>query len=167
MKCYNHPDRDAIAQCGSCGKGLCEECAKKWNPPICDDCQRNNINAELKSINSELTLYKILATVGFVPVFGLGIILIFGHGDIVTGFISSLFTGILVGFALPSYVAGWKWMNHITDKFTLFATPVGWLIYFFIKLSCSALVGQFALPYRVYRINKKKKELKSLLLYMQ
>ena len=54
MKCYNHPERDAIAQCGGCGKGLCEECAKKWNPHICDDCQRDNIHAELASVNGEL-----------------------------------------------------------------------------------------------------------------
>jgi hypothetical protein len=27
MKCYYHPDRDAVAQCSECHKGLCSECA--------------------------------------------------------------------------------------------------------------------------------------------
>ncbi len=27
MKCYNHPETDAVAICKSCGKALCHECA--------------------------------------------------------------------------------------------------------------------------------------------
>jgi hypothetical protein len=27
MKCYNHPDRDAVGQCSQCQKGVCSECA--------------------------------------------------------------------------------------------------------------------------------------------
>lgn len=27
MKCFNHKERDAVAICKYCGKGLCEECA--------------------------------------------------------------------------------------------------------------------------------------------
>lgn len=27
MKCYNHYERDAVAICKNCGKGLCKECA--------------------------------------------------------------------------------------------------------------------------------------------
>ena len=160
MKCYNHPEKDAIAQCGSCGKGLCEECAKKWNPPICDDCQSNNINADLTSVNRELMLYVGLAVFGaiFGAMFASGFSPDFSH----TVYITAMYA-----CAFPSYAAGWKWMNHITDKFTLFATPVGWFIYLFIKLMFSAAIGVFALPYRVYRINKRKKELNSLLSYMQ
>lgn len=165
MKCYNHPTKDAIAQCGSCGKGLCEECAKKWNPPICDDCQRNNINAELSSVNSELRLYIILAIVGAV-VGMVGTFSSFSHGE-EGRFILTLSASIWIALCLPVYAAGWKWMNHITDNFSLFATPAGWIIYLFIKLMFSAAVGVFALPYRLYSINKRKKELNSLLSYTQ
>lgn len=27
MKCYNHPDHDAVGVCKSCQKGICMECA--------------------------------------------------------------------------------------------------------------------------------------------
>ena len=38
MKCFNHEDRDAVATCQKCGKGLCKECAAKHTPCMCDDC---------------------------------------------------------------------------------------------------------------------------------
>jgi len=38
MKCYIHPGRDAVATCSSCGKGLCSECAEKYQVPTCQPC---------------------------------------------------------------------------------------------------------------------------------
>ena len=38
MKCYYHEDRDAVATCQNCGKGLCKECASKHIPCYCPDC---------------------------------------------------------------------------------------------------------------------------------
>lgn len=156
MKCYNHPNEDAIAQCQHCGKGLCQSCAQKWSPPICDDCQRGFINEELSSVNGELMLYVGLAIAGAV----VGVLI----GS--TGKGITLFFIIIYAFSFPVYAAGWKWMNHITDSFALFATPVGWFIYLFIKLMFSAAVGVFALPYRLFRIYTRKKELNSLLKHM-
>ena len=26
MKCYNHPEREAVAECRACGKAVCQEC---------------------------------------------------------------------------------------------------------------------------------------------
>lgn len=40
MKCYYHPDRDAVASCQNCGKNLCKECADKYHPCLCDDCYK-------------------------------------------------------------------------------------------------------------------------------
>lgn len=53
MKCINHPDRDAVANCKTCGKGLCQECASKITPiPQCIPCFRNDLNLEkTKSLN--------------------------------------------------------------------------------------------------------------------
>lgn len=46
MKCFNHEDREAVATCQKCGKGLCKECAAKYTPCLCDQCfeavQRQN-----------------------------------------------------------------------------------------------------------------------------
>ena len=38
MKCYYHHDRDAVATCTRCGKGLCAECADLFDPCLCIDC---------------------------------------------------------------------------------------------------------------------------------
>ncbi|RLG20917.1 hypothetical protein DRN74_04215 [Candidatus Micrarchaeota archaeon] len=29
MKCYYHPDREAVTRCVKCGKPLCEKCVRK------------------------------------------------------------------------------------------------------------------------------------------
>jgi hypothetical protein len=34
MKCYYHPEKDAVAICKECGKPLCEECAHEFNGKI-------------------------------------------------------------------------------------------------------------------------------------
>lgn len=38
MKCFYHEDRDAVATCQGCGKGLCKECASAHRPCYCPDC---------------------------------------------------------------------------------------------------------------------------------
>ena len=38
MKCFNHTEREAVATCQKCGKGLCRECAEKYTPCMCDAC---------------------------------------------------------------------------------------------------------------------------------
>ena len=38
MKCFNHPEREAVATCQKCGKGLCRECAEKYTPCMCESC---------------------------------------------------------------------------------------------------------------------------------
>lgn len=40
MKCYFHPEKDAVATCQNCGKSLCKECAEKYHPCLCDDCYK-------------------------------------------------------------------------------------------------------------------------------
>ena len=43
MKCYNHPERDAVAICKSCGKAICHECAKESENGVA--CQQSCINS--------------------------------------------------------------------------------------------------------------------------
>lgn len=159
MKCYNHPNEDAIAQCQHCGKGLCQNCAQKWSPPICDDCQKGLINEQLSSVNRELMFYIILAIVGAICGFLLGPGMSHRISEV-------LYITILYACCFPMYLAGWKWLNHITDYFSLLATPMFWLIYIFIKLAFSGPVGMLALPYRLFRIYTRKKELNSFLSHM-
>jgi len=39
MKCVNHPDKDAVAMCVSCGVGLCHDCRKVVRgASFCEEC---------------------------------------------------------------------------------------------------------------------------------
>lgn len=54
MKCYNHPERDAVSTCTKCGKGLCKECTDKYSPILCDECrQEYEIKQEEERLNYE------------------------------------------------------------------------------------------------------------------
>jgi len=39
MKCFYHQNKNAVATCQNCGKGLCKECAEKNIPCLCEDCK--------------------------------------------------------------------------------------------------------------------------------
>jgi hypothetical protein len=50
LKCYYHPDREAVAVCSMCGKPLCEECVHEYNGKIyCKDCLAKVKEAEAKN----------------------------------------------------------------------------------------------------------------------
>ena len=38
MECAHHAGRQAVATCNRCGKGLCSECAERFDPPLCVAC---------------------------------------------------------------------------------------------------------------------------------
>ncbi len=39
MKCFNHPEIDAVMTCSSCGKGLCRDCTVQKSTSIyCSQC---------------------------------------------------------------------------------------------------------------------------------
>ena len=68
MKCYNHPDRDAVAMCSECGVGLCNECADKHNPILCDRCFEKackEIEAEYRyDLKSDIQGFDLTALIG-------------------------------------------------------------------------------------------------------
>lgn len=54
MKCFYHPDREAVAVCSKCGKPLCQECAKEFEGKIyCKDClEEIKKDKKQKEVNS-------------------------------------------------------------------------------------------------------------------
>ncbi len=54
LKCYYHPDREAVAVCSVCKKPLCKECAHEYKGKIyCKDCLakvKEEENASAKSM---------------------------------------------------------------------------------------------------------------------
>jgi hypothetical protein len=55
MKCYNHPDKDAVGICKNCNKGLCKECITEVDNGIA--CTSSCIE-EVKLINSLINRNK-------------------------------------------------------------------------------------------------------------
>ena len=58
MNCYYHQERAAVAQCGKCGKGLCQECIDKTEytfdeKAMCRDCNRQTIDFLLEDDKKE------------------------------------------------------------------------------------------------------------------
>ncbi len=136
MKCYQHPDSDFVAVCTSCGKGLCAECASKYEIPACDEC---------------LQAYNQTIKTGYIKQFVLsGILLILG---IVIALIASqgVGTALLTGYLIAGIPAGWSILTKITPKVFLFLPIIGWVIYFLIKFVLSVAVGVIALPVRIVK----------------
>lgn len=145
MKCVNHPDRDAVASCKTCGKGLCQECACRITPlPQCIPCFKNDLTIEKREIVKSLVLSTIVGIVAF--------ILFFTYSEDPS---MRLITAIMffgVGF-------GWSALNKITPEIFLFLPLIGWVFYFIIKMFLSVFIGIFACPYKLYTGIKRIKEI--------
>ena len=63
--CFNHTQEPAVAQCSDCGKGLCSECAERYQPILCTPCFQKRKRSEIwRSIFSLLFLIA-LFVIGF------------------------------------------------------------------------------------------------------
>lgn len=125
MKCFNHVDREAVATCQSCGKGLCRECASKYRPCLCDECYQDNVDdAEamkrlkkkdaLIDTNSEMLKAVILGIVSGAA-FTLVMAMAFdGYGT----FDAGSYTGMFVFFFGVPF--GWKGITYVES---LIPTP--------------------------------------------
>ncbi|MGX1753437.1 hypothetical protein [Sphingobacterium sp. NPDC055346] len=86
-----------------------------------------------------------------------------GNGDygVKAHFINAIVIFIMF-YAGASLVAGWKELNSFTSRFFLFLPIVGWVIYFFIKLSIAAMIGSIFLPIRLFKNFKRLNQLKKI-----
>jgi len=87
------------------------------------------------------------------------------NGNAVYGVNAFLINAIVIFimfYAGTSLVAGWKELNSFTSRSFLFLPIVGWLIYFFIKLSIAALIGSIFLPIRLIKNFKRLNQLKKI-----
>ena len=63
MKCYHHPDRDAVAVCTECGRGLCKECASFYAKPFCPECAVSKALRIKQNLEKACLLFVALAVV--------------------------------------------------------------------------------------------------------
>lgn len=149
MKCYYHPDREIVATCTECGKGLCKACASKWDPTLCDDCAKVRIDEKRAALKKSVALSVAALIVGVV----IGVIMAVQDQQI-----SYLWTGLVLALAFVFVVNGWQWLNRIQPSMFLFLPVIGWLFYFGFKFLLAYFVGVVAFPVNLYRFWKGNRE---------
>lgn len=147
MKCYNHPDRDAVGTCVDCGKGLCQECMDLWTIPVCTDCNLKRWQNAKSNVFKELGIVIVLAVIGCFLAFQ-------GEG--------SLLNDLWVIWLTAGIYPGWKMLTRITPKVFLILPLIGWVIYFMVKFFIAVLIGWICLPIRLFKNMKTLKEAKKV-----
>ena len=101
MRCFNHPDRDAIGSCKTCCKGLCMECASDMGHGLA--C-KNVHEQQVESLNALfLRGARIQGAVGkskyVAPAFNIFMGLVFaGYGMTTPAGITNMLTILGLGF---------------------------------------------------------------------
>ena len=102
MKCYYHPEVDAVAICADCGKAICQRCVVNVNGRfLCRQCLAYS-GTSARGQGTENVLANFLAVASLV----LGILGLLGYvcGGCVLGGAMGI-VGIL--FGLPGSITGW------------------------------------------------------------
>lgn len=62
MKCYYHPESDAVAQCKKCGRSLCRECSDKYvadlGEILCEDCAQKRFESSKRDVRETFAQEK-------------------------------------------------------------------------------------------------------------
>lgn len=114
MKCYVHPERDAVATCSNCGRGICgEDAIDVEGSIVCRNCLQEG--RALKQTSADTSPINPLAIASL----GLGLLGICGSccGGPIGSFI----------FGIPATITGWIARKQIIesgveDRGLLFAT---------------------------------------------
>lgn len=171
MNCCFHPEREASAYCVKCGKGLCNDCAEKYSPPLCSSCANgsNAIKDDIIShfkhniiggiiglligvIPSLLMMFIFTAAARMGSENGLGGMSL---GTAIASTIPFTLCCVYVCAALPS---GWKSLWKINKSYFLVVPIAGIILYYAIKGDIAMIVGVVAFPADVYKYIKSKKE---------
>lgn len=162
MKCFNHTEREAVATCQKCGKGLCKECAEKYTPCMCDPCaaqtqQDQQQQAQNKEEQRKQKYKDALVDTRseFIKTTAIGILI----GILMAWFMKSEHAELgfvdcveyfLFGVCVPF---GWKFLTYLQSFFPLsiFGTFWFWIIYGIVKLALSMFIG---IPAFIYQLVK-------------
>lgn len=137
MNCFYHPSRPAVAHCPDCGKGLCSECAAKFEKPICPECNGKRGKNDLRKYSKPLIICAIMFIVGcFV-----------GKGVTNEPF--------LTGYVFTCIYGGWSIAGTFFNNILITLDKESILLYYGLKIVLAAVVGIFATPvYLCYCIYK-------------
>jgi hypothetical protein len=151
MNCFYHPDREIVATCVDCGKGLCKECASHYEAPICDDCNLKRVQGEKNLLFKKYIPSILLFIMGFIV----------GYFFVVSDTEPSEKIGfsILIGYALSGTIWGWYSTRNMFAKRIYVHSGSGLDASHFFEssyavLRCfvAAIVGSVALPVGIVRL---------------
>lgn len=135
MNCFNHTDVVSVATCQDCQKGLCKECSSLYSIPICRECNTKRKKVEKREIYMDFLLSLVV-----------GFLFYSCFSDKITGGITEQ---IMFFYISLTVVSGWKFLTSITPS--MFLTFRWIIIYYFMKILLSPLVGIFVFPIRFFR----------------
>lgn len=124
MKCFYHPDREIVATCTQCGKGLCKGCASKWNPVLCDGCAHELIEQKRSVLKRSISTGILIFAIGVIW----GLI-----SCIQTKSITGLGIGLIYRYFLAGVPNGWSILTRIQPSIFISLPIVGWFFYFSFK----------------------------------
>ena len=144
MRCYYHPHRYAVAQCPDCGKGLCKECASRYQKPICKSCNDIRGKNEIKDYSKPLFVCTVMFIIGCLVGSGLG------------------WDAILMGYLFTCIYGGWSIVGMFFSNIFVTLDLNSIVLYYGLRIVLSAVIGIFATPiflgYCIYKIIKTKQK---------
>lgn len=128
MNCYYHPSRPAVAQCPDCGKGLCYECANRYQRPICKDCNdrrgRTGLFAYIKPLIVLLFLFIVGCVIGR------------NFGD----------SPVIMGYLFTCIYGEWSIVNQFLSNIFISLDIHSIIFYYGLKILLATVIGIFATP---------------------
>ena len=156
MNCAQHVQIVAVAQCNECGRGLCQECADAYKPPICRSCAGDIATTQKADVRKQFMWSGALFIVG----------MMIGCNTSQSGPTPAPYPpfamGLLLGYMFAGIPWGWSALTRITPRVFLFLPLGGWVLYFVYKLAAAATIGPFVTPFKVWSLIKQMREANKL-----
>ncbi len=152
MECAHHAGRQAVATCNRCGKGLCSECAERFDPPLCVACLLTHNRGVAIRLAAELAITAFI---------GVGITVFVGSRAGGT-WESGLFLGTIATCAYW----GWQFVGCLSSPLAYSSSSAyfGYTITKFIFALCFGLIVTpwqiFKRVKEIYRIKKLEKSIR-------
>ena len=105
MRCFYHPDSDAVGSCKACSKGLCSECAADLGEGLACRGQHEDLVAELNTLinrNSKAQLAAARGGILLLPAFFTFMGMLLVGTDLYRGR-GLLSFGVLMGFGFIAF----------------------------------------------------------------
>lgn len=128
MNCYYHPSRPAVAQCPDCGKGLCRECASKYEKPICPECNDKRGKGAIKSYSKPLIVCAFM--------FAIGCLIGKSLGD----------SPYIMGYIFTCIYGGWSIVEMFFSNIFISLDLHSIIFYYGLKAMLAMIAGIFATP---------------------